>query len=241
MLFSTNTCLCERERLDLERQIESTCMLLLKHHNFEVFKTLSKIERRHCLSRYWFSYSSYFSKRIWGNIGQQAYPRMRHSSTGLWPTLPAKGCKPAEILCPPTSAVQSMISPPCARAESMCCWATSITGMGTLCDSASWRMCLIIDLTVSFRPSCQNKRDVPSIVDTSAQVKTTRAIKFVFGNSVSISDQGGAFVLELDEFDELIRSYAGLVTQSEAFGEELDESEFERVTDEPNSYQRTCS
>lgn len=99
-------------------------------------------------------------------------------------------------------------------------------------------MCLIIDPTVNFTPSCQNRRDVPSIIDTPTQVKTTRAIKFVFGNSVSISDQSGALVLELDEFDKLIGSYAGLVTESKAFGEELDEAEFERVTDEPNSYQR---
>lgn len=46
-------------------------------------------------------------------------------------------------------------------------------------------------------------------------------------------------MLELDEFDELIGSYASLVTKSEALREEFDEAEFERVTDEPDSYQRT--
>lgn len=35
-------------------------------------------------------------------------------------TLPAKGCKPAEILSPPTSADQSSLSPPWARAEIKC-------------------------------------------------------------------------------------------------------------------------
>lgn len=87
--------------------------------------------------------------------------------------------------------------------------------------------------------SRQIKREVPSIIDTSTQVKTTRAVKFVFGNSVSVSDQSGTLVLELDEFDELIGSYASLVTKSEALREEFDEAEFERVTDEPDSYQRT--
>lgn len=100
-------------------------------------------------------------------------------------------------------------------------------------------MYLIINLTVSFTPSRQIKREVPSIIDTSTQVKTTRAVKFVFGNSVSVSDQSGTLVLELDEFDELIGSYASLVTKSEAFGEEFNEAEFEGVTDEPDSYQRT--
>lgn len=57
-------------------------------------------------------------------------------------TLEPKGCNPAEILSPPTNAVQSIWSPPWARALSMCWWATSIVGIGTLWFSASWRMCL---------------------------------------------------------------------------------------------------
>ena len=135
--------------------------------------------------------------------GRQTH--LRYVSTQL--TLPLKGARPAAIRCPPTSAVQSISSPPCARADSMCWCATSIVGIGTLLLSASWRMWLRISDRPSYASCCcheQSNPDSPRISDAPAKVEPALRVKLVVDDPVRVAYKRRRLMLVLDELYKLV-------------------------------------
>lgn len=58
-------------------------------------------------------------------------------------------------------------------------------------------------------------------------------VKLVVANALSVADERGRDVLVLDQLDELIGASADRVAQRKRLGHELDETQLERVANEP--------
>jgi hypothetical protein len=72
----------------------------------------------------------------------------------------------------------------------------------------------------------------PRIGDTTPEVEPALRVEPVLGDPVRIPDKLWGRMLILDELDELLGAYTGLVGEGEALREELDEAEFHGVADE---------